>query len=127
MNVPLERREIEHGLRTGDIRGVVATNALELGIDIGELSNVPLGNDYPEIREAVRAICKKFPAEYWRKLEDEEAYASEFVAALTEAGVLPPIVAGEPARRPTEVFAQPASAMRPRSATIARMDFTLRF
>ena len=35
--LPLQRREIEKGLRDGDILGVVATNALELGIDIGQL------------------------------------------------------------------------------------------
>ena len=35
--LPLQRREIEKGLREGDIMGVVSTNALELGIDIGQL------------------------------------------------------------------------------------------
>ena len=35
--LPLERREIEHGLRAGEVLGVVATNALELGVDIGLL------------------------------------------------------------------------------------------
>ncbi|MGO4375333.1 DEAD/DEAH box helicase, partial [Paenibacillus sp. MCAF20] len=44
--LPKLRREIEHGLRTGEIRGVVSTNALELGIDIGQLQACVL-NGYP--------------------------------------------------------------------------------
>jgi DEAD/DEAH box helicase domain-containing protein len=35
--LPSERRQIEQGLRKGDILGVVSTNALELGVDIGQL------------------------------------------------------------------------------------------
>ncbi len=44
--LPLERREIERDLRNGLLRGVVATNALELGIDIGSL-DVALLAAYP--------------------------------------------------------------------------------
>jgi DEAD/DEAH box helicase domain-containing protein len=35
--LPTERRSIERGLRDGEVLGVVATNALELGVDIGRL------------------------------------------------------------------------------------------
>jgi len=44
--LPLERRAIERDLRNGHLRGVVATNALELGIDIGSL-DVALLAAYP--------------------------------------------------------------------------------
>ncbi|MDP6456971.1 MAG: DEAD/DEAH box helicase [Candidatus Marinimicrobia bacterium] len=44
--LPNRRREIEKGLRTGEIKGVVATNALELGIDIGSLDAAVLAG-YP--------------------------------------------------------------------------------
>jgi len=44
--LPGERREIERGLRDGRIRGVVATNALELGIDVGSLDAVVMAG-YP--------------------------------------------------------------------------------
>jgi DEAD/DEAH box helicase domain-containing protein len=44
--LPTQRRKIEHGLRNGDIIGVVSTNALELGVDIGQLQ-VCIMTGYP--------------------------------------------------------------------------------
>jgi DEAD/DEAH box helicase domain-containing protein len=44
--LPNERREIERGLRDGQIRGVVSTSALELGIDVGSLDSVVMAG-YP--------------------------------------------------------------------------------
>ena len=44
--LPQRRREIEKGLREGQVRGVVSTNALELGIDIGAL-DVSVMAGYP--------------------------------------------------------------------------------
>jgi DEAD/DEAH box helicase domain-containing protein len=44
--LPMRRREIERGLRAGQVRGVISTNALELGIDIGALDVAVLAG-YP--------------------------------------------------------------------------------
>ncbi|QYF85317.1 DEAD/DEAH box helicase [Brevibacterium sp. PAMC21349] len=44
--LPTQRREIEQGLRDGSIYGVVSTNALELGVDIGQLQ-VCIMTGYP--------------------------------------------------------------------------------
>ena len=35
--------------------------------------SVPLGEDYPEIRDSVRRICADFPGAYWRDLDEREA------------------------------------------------------
>jgi acyl-CoA dehydrogenase len=44
--------------------------------------------NYPEIREAIAKLCTRFPGEYWRKLDREHAYPTEFVQSLTESGYL---------------------------------------
>lgn len=52
-------------------------------------------NNYPEIREAVRALCAQFPDEYHRKIDEKKAYPEEFVNALTNAGWLAAMIPEE--------------------------------
>jgi acyl-CoA dehydrogenase len=40
------------------------------------------------IRQAVAQLCARFPGEYWRALDRDRAYPTDFVRALTEAGYL---------------------------------------
>jgi acyl-CoA dehydrogenase len=56
---------------------------------------IDLDEDYPEIREGVRRICADFPGAYWRKLDEQEAYPSEFVQAMTDAGYLSALIPEE--------------------------------
>jgi acyl-CoA dehydrogenase len=51
--------------------------------------------DYEDIRSGVRALCAQFPDEYFRKVDAERGYPSEFVAALTSAGWLAALIPEE--------------------------------
>ncbi|GAA4419496.1 acyl-CoA dehydrogenase [Advenella faeciporci] len=57
--------------------------------------SIELGNDYQDIRESVRRICEDFPGSYWRNLDEQQGYPSEFVNALTEAGYLGALIPEE--------------------------------
>jgi len=61
---------------------------------MGRLIRMPL-ESHPEIREAVRKLCARFPGEYWRALDRDRIYPTQFVAALTEAGFLSVLIPEE--------------------------------
>ncbi|WP_321821342.1 MULTISPECIES: acyl-CoA dehydrogenase family protein [unclassified Burkholderia] len=50
---------------------------------------------YQDIREAVRDLCGEFPAEYFRKIDEERGYPEAFVDALTKAGWLAALIPQE--------------------------------
>ncbi len=50
---------------------------------------------FAEIRQEVAKLCARFPGEYWRKLDQERAYPTAFVRALTEAGYLAALIPEE--------------------------------
>ncbi|MBO0333827.1 acyl-CoA/acyl-ACP dehydrogenase [Sneathiella sp. CAU 1612] len=48
-----------------------------------------------QVRETVRQLCAGFPGSYWREKDRERAYPTEFVNALTEAGLLSSLIPEE--------------------------------
>ncbi len=48
-----------------------------------------------QIRQTVRQLCESFPGSYWREKDRERAYPTEFVNALTEAGLLGSLIPEE--------------------------------
>jgi len=48
-----------------------------------------------EIRTAIRELCARFGEDYWQRVDAEEAYPAEFVAALTSAGWLAALIPEE--------------------------------
>nr|WP_217344024.1 acyl-CoA dehydrogenase family protein [Noviherbaspirillum sp. L7-7A]MBV0878127.1 acyl-CoA/acyl-ACP dehydrogenase [Noviherbaspirillum sp. L7-7A] len=50
---------------------------------------------YQDIRDAVRALCTEFPAEYFRKVDEQRGYPEAFVNALTKAGWLAALIPQE--------------------------------
>ncbi|MFE6168588.1 acyl-CoA dehydrogenase family protein [Viridibacillus arvi] len=48
-----------------------------------------------ELRQSVRAVCKAFSDTYWREIDEHQAYPTEFVKALTDAGFLAALIPEE--------------------------------
>ncbi len=47
---------------------------------------------HDDLRQGVRQLCRRYPDEYWRALDREEGYPTEFVQAMTAAGYLAALI-----------------------------------
>ncbi|MCX7222972.1 MAG: acyl-CoA/acyl-ACP dehydrogenase, partial [Burkholderiales bacterium] len=52
-------------------------------------------DQYQDIRDAIRDLCKQFPDEYFRKIDEARGYPEEFVNALTQAGWMAALIPQE--------------------------------
>src|SRR5262245_33656998 len=50
---------------------------------------------HDDLRKNVRELCRRFPDPYWRELDAQRAYPTEFVKTLTEAGYLAALIPEE--------------------------------
>lgn len=54
-----------------------------------------LSDNFEDIRDAVRALCAQYPAEYHRKIDEARAYPEAFVKALTDEGWMAALIPEE--------------------------------
>ena len=54
-----------------------------------------LTDDQQTLKRAVMDLCKLYPGEYWRELDDKQEYPHEFVNELTKAGYLSALIPEE--------------------------------
>lgn len=53
------------------------------------------GDDFQDIRDAIRDLCAEFPSEYHRRIDEARGYPEEFVDALTKAGWMAALIPEE--------------------------------
>ena len=56
---------------------------------------IPKPDQYQDMREALRDLCKSFDSAYWQKIDHERGYPEAFVKAMTEAGWLAALIPEE--------------------------------
>ena len=59
------------------------------------MNAIPTPDAHQELREAVRALCRRFDSGYWQKVDHERGYPEAFVDALTQAGWLAALIPQE--------------------------------
>jgi ATP-dependent Lhr-like helicase len=108
------RAEVERKLRDGELKAVIATNSLELGIDIGDLDEVILVQSPPSISSAIQRVGR---AGHQVGQVCKGTIFPTHPHDLLEAAVLSPAIARqdmetiEPIHRPLDVLAQVVVAM----------------
>ncbi|RFU64560.1 acyl-CoA dehydrogenase [Peribacillus saganii] len=54
-----------------------------------------VNTEHEMIRKSVRSLCERYPETYWRKLDEDDSYPTEFVQALTQEGWLSVLIPEE--------------------------------
>ena len=54
-----------------------------------------INDNWEEVKDGIRAICKSFPETYWQKLDQENNYPQDFVNELTKSGYLSALIPEE--------------------------------
>jgi acyl-CoA dehydrogenase len=60
--------------------------------EVADEINPTAARRFPEYREAVRDLCRRFDSAYWIHIEQTDAYPEAFVRALTDAGWLAALI-----------------------------------